>query len=380
VVYPEIYDPSSYNTTTYATSNNLLPMLQIYDNGTLISVGTRDKLMDVQIDDVDRVIWKLIIEGNITGRMQEFYSIVNQSGFFIQQNYEQNKSNKICDTFYSGHFNHEVCVLKGETTQVFEEIRSAIRRIFLTTYTSWEYFPNEFYVTTVNLPRYVDYKKVNQTTRISIVREFDPDEIYFKGNYYYTNCWVHTSLFGSVSPFIDAVNKHRIYDDSYTAIRFITWIPELSLSNVPPVSRTTTYWYSTTHWIEPVDSNSSGPSEFLIISICLVVILLFSLCVAIIIRRAKMRKTNQTDNSDLYDNYLSDSEVLSNEMDHTPQPVQTSYPIFVTNNQMQGNPQPYPIFVTTNPMLTNPMPTNPQMTNPIVFPQPTLFYPQTNQN
>jgi len=298
---------------------------------------------------------------------------------------EGSKSNKICDNYYNNRKVYEVCVLKGETTQVFDDIRSAIKRIFLTSYTSWEYIPNEFYVTTMILPRNAYYKNVNLTTRSKILSELDPDEIYIRGESYTTNCWIRTSLYSPASPFIDSVNKHRIYNDSYNTFRFIAWIPELALTSIPPIARTThESWY--TGMIDTMPY--SRPNEFLIISICLAVILFVSLCVAFIIRRAKMRNVNQNDNPNLYDN-LSDSEVLSNDMDQSP-PNQTTYPIFVTTNPMttnpiQVNPQPYPIFVTTNPMTTNPMTTNPQITNPqitnpIVFPQPTLFYPQTNQN
>jgi len=393
VVYPETYDISSFNTTTYVNSNNLLPTLQIYDNGTLISVGTRSNKMDVQNDDVERVIYKMELIGNITDRMQEFYSTVNRSGFFMQSRYNGNKSNKICDTFFSeDHYNYEVCVLKGEATQVFDEIRSAIKRIFLTSYTSWEYIPTEFFVTTIMLPRYAYYKNVNFTTRSKILREFDPDEIYIKGEYYFTSCWIRNSLYSTSSPFIDAVNKHRIYNDSYKTFRFIAWIPELSLTNTPSVRSSAEPWYNTyiSGMSEPEPLPHSRPNEFLIISVCLIVILFISLCVVFIIRRLKMRRENQTDNSNLYDN-LSDSEVLSTDMDQIPQSNQTSYPIFVTTNPMQPNlmptnsgmqvnPQPYPIFVTTNPMQSNLMPTNPGMTNSFIFPQPTLFYPQTTNH
>jgi len=366
-------------------------MLQIYDNGTLISVGTRDNKMDVQNDEVDRVIYKYSMEGNQSYEMkvQEFKAFLNASGFFdLPSDRYSVKSNKICDTYYRSQFTtHEVCNMKGDTTRVFEEIRQAIKRIFLTSYSVWEYTPNQFYIATVLLsPGNYNYNRVNNTSSSALFSYFDPDGIYFK-NTYATDCWIHTTIFNPYSPFMDAVNMHKIYSDGTNVIRFVVWIPELSISNVLPNPRTTTNYYSftiidsfndftTTYWLDPHPGRNGN--EFLIISIFLVVILFISLGVACIIRRNRMKKAQSND--EIFENYLSDSEILSEEGNtlYNPQPVQTSFPIFVSTNPMQSNTQPYPIFVSTNPMQSN---TNPQMSNPIVFPQPTLFYPQsTNQN
>jgi len=234
-------------------------------------------------------------------------------------------------------------------------------------------------------------KKVNQTTMSNIIAEYDPEQVYFT-NGYHTDCYIHTTIYNPVSPFLEAVNKHRIYSDGQTTFRFIAWIPELSFNSIPHnthtsySSNTNTYSNPNTLLTEYEPPRSGG--EFLILTISLVVIIFISLCVAFIIRRARMQRMYQSTSVEEV-NYMSEEEV-SSEVDNTPQmqpqQMQTTYPIFVTNsmqtNPMQQMQSPYPIFVTTNPMQSNPMQQTMTMTNPqIIFPQPTLFYPQsTNQN
>jgi len=346
------------------------------------------------------------VEGNrsIASRLNEFKAVLNGSGFFnLPSDRYSYKANKICDTYNDYISSHEVCNTKGTSTSVFEDIRQAIRKIFLTTYNVWEYTPNRFYISTVQLTSgYYNWNRVNYTSYNVIHSYFDPDGIYFKDNYV-TDSWIQTSIFRPYSSFMDAVNKHKIYSDSVCWIRFVAWLPELSISPINPYPRTTSTYYSwswsyidtynyyyTTN--NEYNSNYSRPNEFLIFSIILVVVLFISVGVACIIRRNRMNKSQSNDV--VFENYLSDNE----ENNNNPQPVQTSYPIFVSTNPMQSNTQPYPIFVSTNhmqsipyPQMSNPMQSipYPQMSNPmqsipnptIVFPQPTLFYPQpTNQN
>jgi len=399
IVYPEDYDYDSNNKTIALISGNLLPTIIIYDNGTIITVGSLHKYMDVQSENVNRVIWNLRTSQSNVDR---FISSVNSTRFKSERTYYWNRSNKICDIYYdySSYYveKYEICLVKGESSTLIDSIRAAIIELVNSHHSESEYIPSKYYVNTVifdssdNLPGSVII--YNYTTYLwNLLGHEDHRLLCMIWETLKTDCYYYTS---SLHPVLNAVNKHITYSNYVKYYQFMIWIPELSLTSYP-TPYTSTYYTTYTSWYtsytytytyltdysnyfeEPTYRDNSLGIFIIVISVIGVGFL--AACIAFILRRYYINK-KKSESTELRN--FSDEDISSHE-EPKVQPTQTNYPIFVQSNA----PTTYPIFVQSgNPMMT---PVNNQMTNPMMnpmvsnsgvvnmFPQPTVFYP-TNQN
>jgi len=242
-----------------------------------------------------------------------------------------------------------------------------------------EYNPPVIFVETKKLLSYTSYgRRIERKTSTEIFKELDPNHLYMDSDFG-TNRYVPITSIVSYQAFKFAINNYVIYIDGLKYLQFIGYVPGLSVSAVPFPAPTSYPYPSSTYTTSYYDTNypndNSNTTSVLLITFIALIIIFFSLCLAFVIKR-KLR-ANQFKNEELnnFDNETSED-------DEEPQPIQQlpTYPVFLQSNNMnpmmtQGG---MPVFVATNPNMTGyPMQSN----VPIMFPQPTVFYPvNSNQN
>jgi len=257
---------------------------------------------------------------------------------------------------------------KKKNPQIIQQLEEELNTMI--NYLPAEYNPPAIFVETKKyLFANTVGRKVERKTSSEIFKELDPNRIYMDADYA-TNRYVPITAVSSYYGFKNAVNNYIIYVDSLKYFQFIGYIPGLSVSSIPYPSPFTSTIYD--KWN---NDGGSGATSVLLITFVALIIIFFSLCLAFVIKRKLKTNQNKMEELPNFENESSDD-------DDEPQPIQQvpSYPVFLQSNNVnpmvsQGG---MPVFVSTNPNMNGyPMQSN----VPIMFPQPTVFYPvNSNQN